>query len=145
MFVEGRKPSAVRYKQSQGEALPWTKWAIIFGKTCFWLIPYDLELMAPGGAGPRPQCRAILFGSGSAGLGEKDIELSSFERGSTRGARSRQEHQQGEVERIVNALGTCGWNVSQAATVLGIPRSTLYRKLKRYGLTVGKPRRRRTG
>jgi DNA-binding NtrC family response regulator/serine/threonine protein kinase len=39
-----------------------------------------------------------------------------------------------ERERILDALKACGWNKSQAAQMLGIPRRTFYRKLKKYAL-----------
>ncbi len=45
----------------------------------------------------------------------------------------------GEVRRremavIVEALGRCNWNVSEAARQLGIARASLHRKIKEYGL-----------
>ena len=54
MFVEGRKPSAVRYKQSYREAWSWTGGAMVPRKSRALLIPYGLQLMAPDRAGPRP-------------------------------------------------------------------------------------------
>ena len=44
-----------------------------------------------------------------------------------------------EVERqaLVDALETCGNNVTRAARALGIHRATLHRKLKSYGLLAG--------
>ena len=50
-----------------------------------------------------------------------------------------------EVERrhIAATLESTGWNKSQAASILGIERSTLDRKIRRYELTedAGKSRR----
>ena len=40
----------------------------------------------------------------------------------------------GEKERIVASLKANGWNKSQAAASLGIPRRTFYRRLKAYGI-----------
>jgi len=40
----------------------------------------------------------------------------------------------GEKERIVNALQTCNWNRVKAATMLGLPRRTFYRRLREYGI-----------
>ncbi|MCA9645882.1 MAG: hypothetical protein KC492_34565, partial [Myxococcales bacterium] len=40
-----------------------------------------------------------------------------------------------EVDRISEALAQHRWNVSAVSRALKIPRATLYRKLKRYGLT----------
>ena len=42
--------------------------------------------------------------------------------------------QQSERERIVSALEKCRWNMSNAAKMLGISRSTLYVKLDQYGI-----------
>jgi DNA-binding NtrC family response regulator len=39
-----------------------------------------------------------------------------------------------ERQRIVDALESCNWNKVKAATHLGMPRRTLYRRLKEYGL-----------
>ena len=42
-----------------------------------------------------------------------------------------------EVEKLVIAatLRQCGANISQAARMLGINRSTLHKKIREYGLT----------
>jgi transcriptional regulator of acetoin/glycerol metabolism len=39
-----------------------------------------------------------------------------------------------EQAHIVQTLERCGWNHSRAADALGIARTTLWRKLKDYGL-----------
>ena len=39
-----------------------------------------------------------------------------------------------ERERFLQALEACGGNRQEAAVQLGIPRSTFYRKLKKYGI-----------
>ncbi len=39
-----------------------------------------------------------------------------------------------ERQRIVDALEGCNWNKVKAATILSMPRRTLYRRLKEYGL-----------
>ncbi len=39
-----------------------------------------------------------------------------------------------ERERIRRALSDTDWNVSEVSRILGIPRNTLYRRMKRYGL-----------
>lgn len=39
-----------------------------------------------------------------------------------------------EINHIRTALDACGWNISRAAKQLGIDRSTLSRKIKRYGM-----------
>jgi len=47
-----------------------------------------------------------------------------------------------EIERIhiLRTLNSTGWNKSRAATILGIERSTLDRKIRRYGLAAERPR-----
>ncbi|WP_437877528.1 sigma 54-interacting transcriptional regulator [Sorangium sp. So ce513] len=60
--------------------------------------------------------------------------------------RSRAEFRGAEEERIRAALELCRWNVCEVSRSLGIPRTTLYRKLARYGLLRGEeanPRRAR--
>jgi two-component system response regulator HydG len=42
-----------------------------------------------------------------------------------------------EMRHIKRVLEDCAWNVSQAATVLGIHRGTLARRMKKYGLEKG--------
>jgi len=39
-----------------------------------------------------------------------------------------------EKEHIIQILSSCGWKYKTAAKYLGINRSTLYRKLKKYGI-----------
>ncbi|MFC1538266.1 helix-turn-helix domain-containing protein [Candidatus Latescibacterota bacterium] len=43
----------------------------------------------------------------------------------------------GEVEKIhiINTLNRCDWNCKTSAKQLGINRTTLYRKMKKYGIT----------
>ena len=40
-----------------------------------------------------------------------------------------------EVESIRRALESADWNVTQAATSLGIDRTNLHRKMRKYGIT----------
>ena len=39
-----------------------------------------------------------------------------------------------ERERILEALNNCNWNRAKAAELVGIPRRTFYRRLKKYGI-----------
>ncbi|MBX3270114.1 MAG: sigma-54-dependent Fis family transcriptional regulator [Sandaracinaceae bacterium] len=48
--------------------------------------------------------------------------------------RGRKEMQAEQARSILAALAETRWNVSEVARRLGIPRTTLYRKLKRYGI-----------
>ncbi|MBX3184752.1 MAG: sigma 54-interacting transcriptional regulator [Polyangiaceae bacterium] len=63
-----------------------------------------------------------------------DLHLPGRKRGGQR-AKSRHEFQQTEQQRITEALTAHRWNVSAVARALNIPRATLYRKLRRYGIT----------
>jgi transcriptional regulator with PAS, ATPase and Fis domain len=47
---------------------------------------------------------------------------------------SRSSHAASEKRRIEAALAANGFNVADACRTLGIPRATMYRKLKRYGI-----------
>jgi transcriptional regulator with GAF, ATPase, and Fis domain/tetratricopeptide (TPR) repeat protein len=39
-----------------------------------------------------------------------------------------------EKEQILGALGSCNWNRAKAARIMGMPRRTFYRRLKKYGI-----------
>jgi len=39
-----------------------------------------------------------------------------------------------EMSHLRNVLGACGWKYKTAAKMLGINRTTLYRKVRKYGL-----------
>jgi transcriptional regulator with GAF, ATPase, and Fis domain len=75
--------------------------------------------------------RATLF-SEDGMIGAKHLDLD--------GCDSSQLHvplesfQREEAAQILAALRACRWNVSQASRELNIPRASLYRKMKRYGL-----------
>ncbi len=76
---------------------------------------------------------AVLLGSGDQ-LRASDLHLPGGKK-SERKAKSRREFEASEVDRISEALAQHRWNVSAVSRALKIPRATLYRKLKRYGLT----------
>jgi transcriptional regulator of acetoin/glycerol metabolism len=40
-----------------------------------------------------------------------------------------------ERDELVSALDRCGWNIARTATSLGVSRMTLYRRLRRFGIT----------
>jgi transcriptional regulator with PAS, ATPase and Fis domain len=40
-----------------------------------------------------------------------------------------------ERDELVAALDACGWNIARTATTLGVSRMTLYRRLRRFGIT----------
>ncbi|MFO0554987.1 MAG: sigma 54-interacting transcriptional regulator [Polyangiaceae bacterium] len=73
----------------------------------------------------------------SEAIGPADIELPTMTTTPARRARTRAEHRDVEAERIRDALEQTGWNVCDVSRNLGIPRTTLYRKLARYGLVKG--------
>jgi DNA-binding NtrC family response regulator len=76
--------------------------------------------------------RAFVLGTGArinaADLGS--LRAPSRRRSSV----SRSEYEAEDRERILEALRSSRWNVSEVSRVLGVPRNTLYRKLERYGL-----------
>jgi len=47
---------------------------------------------------------------------------------------SREAYQRDELTRIAEVLAQNRWNIAKTSRLLGIPRPTLYRKIKRYGL-----------
>jgi DNA-binding NtrC family response regulator len=38
-------------------------------------------------------------------------------------------------DELVSALDACGWNIARTATTLGVSRMTLYRRLRKFGIT----------
>jgi transcriptional regulator of acetoin/glycerol metabolism len=42
---------------------------------------------------------------------------------------------EGERNELVAALAACRWNIARTASSLGISRMTLYRRLRRFGIT----------
>jgi transcriptional regulator of acetoin/glycerol metabolism len=38
-------------------------------------------------------------------------------------------------DELVAALDACRWNIARTATTLGVSRMTLYRRLRRFGIT----------
>jgi two-component system NtrC family response regulator len=80
--------------------------------------------------------KAVVMAEGDR-ITAGDIELPSPEV-RVEGRRSRADFARDEAERIARALVDHRWNVAEVARVLGIPRPTLYRRIKRHGLD--KPR-----
>jgi DNA-binding NtrC family response regulator len=74
------------------------------------LEPGDLRFEGPQPASPAPP---------AAGAGEPHLTLEELERL--------------HIERVLRDLGG---RVAEASTRLGIPRSTLYQKIKKFGLSV---------
>jgi serine/threonine-protein kinase PknK len=92
--------------------------------------------------------KATLFCDGDT-ITAADVEVASSP---PQDPASREAHVRAEAERITSALRTTGWNVSEAARSLGIPRASFYRKLHRHGLlgpaatdVTSAPRRERDG
>ena len=87
-----------------------------------WLIPVTRS--APGDgrfAGPGGEA-----GTGIAALGDDDTPA---EPGTLR-----EELEKREAEAIVKVLEAARWNVTQAATQLGVDRTNLHRKMRKYGI-----------
>jgi transcriptional regulator with GAF, ATPase, and Fis domain len=71
--------------------------------------------------------RACLMSDGKTiGVGDLDLPSVAPDGRPLRGYRP------GEAARMQSVLEATGWNVSEAARTLGMPRATFYRKLKRY-------------
>jgi sigma-54 dependent transcriptional regulator, acetoin dehydrogenase operon transcriptional activator AcoR len=49
--------------------------------------------------------------------------------------RAAQEADGPERDELVAALDACGWNIARTATSLGVSRMTLYRRLRKFGIT----------
>lgn len=65
---------------------------------------------------------------------ESIITMRDVERCITQRSESSYSRMRSDKERIVEAINGCDGNKSKAAEVLGYDRSTLYRKMRRYGL-----------
>ncbi len=65
-------------------------------------------------------------------LGSQDISLPEVS--APANALTREEFARREMQQIADALAEHRWNVALVARALGIPRPSLYRKLRRYGL-----------
>ncbi|MCA9675572.1 MAG: hypothetical protein H6709_16270 [Kofleriaceae bacterium] len=73
--------------------------------------------------------RALLFAGGATRLRAVDLHLGGNDDGATAEAMTLEEVERRHVEQVLRAEGG---NVERAATRLGLSRSTLYQKLKRY-------------
>jgi DNA-binding NtrC family response regulator len=83
--------------------------------------------------------KALVMAEGNR-ITARDVELPTDDAGAATNA-NRDAFRQHEAERIAAALAENRWNVSRVGRLLGIPRPTLYRKLKRYGLIRAKGNR----
>jgi DNA-binding NtrC family response regulator len=79
--------------------------------------------------------QAIVFSTGDT-IGAEEILLPAPSRGSRR--EGHREFQAREAAEIAAALAATRWNVSAVCRKLGIARTSLYRKLRRYGLARGR-------
>jgi DNA-binding NtrC family response regulator len=77
--------------------------------------------------------RAFVLGSGPR-IGAQDLGSLRLP-ARRRQSGSRAEYEAEDRERILEALRSARWNVSEVSRALGVPRNTLYRKLERYGLS----------
>ena len=99
---------------------------------------------APDGVRPPPSTRAAPLSAGRTSQSAPRAPVPSSRRapGASKGSTSSRRRpnretkgpRAGEKERIVGALQTCNWNRVKAATMLGLPRRTFYRRLKEYGI-----------
>jgi transcriptional regulator of acetoin/glycerol metabolism len=73
--------------------------------------------------------RAVVLGSPPE-IQVGDLPLRVGAQSETAGPLSLEEVERVHIRRVLDG---CGWNISQAAKVLGIDRGTLYAKIRRYG------------
>jgi DNA-binding NtrC family response regulator len=85
--------------------------------------PVSVGRPAPSGRPPAPSSRRVTSSGKNAGTSSR-----------RRANRDVKGVRAGEKERIMSALQTCNWNRVKAATMLGLPRRTFYRRLKEYGI-----------
>ncbi|MEE4109742.1 MAG: PEP-CTERM-box response regulator transcription factor [Halieaceae bacterium] len=78
--------------------------------------------------------RAAIMAEGSQ-VSAEDLELNSGETGASELALNlRQVREQAEQQAIIRAMGHAAGNISEAASLLGVTRPTLYNMLDKYGL-----------
>jgi transcriptional regulator with GAF, ATPase, and Fis domain/serine/threonine protein kinase len=78
--------------------------------------------------------RALVLSEGQA-IGLQDLDLVPASRSDARGMpRDRAAFEQAESSRILACLEEHRWNVCAVARAIGMPRNTLYRKLRKYRL-----------
>jgi transcriptional regulator of acetoin/glycerol metabolism len=75
--------------------------------------------------------RALVMSAGNV-IASQDLALAT--RGRRQRASSRRSFEVQETAALLASLQANRWNVSAVSRQLGIPRNTLYRKLKRYNL-----------
>lgn len=88
------------------------------------------EYRGAGDPMPEPTLEPVRYDA----LGNRIEEPGAEEKSAAKGAGLFKTLQQVESEQIHLALGAAGQNYTQAAKLLGISRSTLYEKIKKYGL-----------
>ncbi|MDZ7815172.1 MAG: sigma-54-dependent Fis family transcriptional regulator [Planctomycetota bacterium] len=77
--------------------------------------------------------QAVLFSSDGR-IGPSDLKLSSTVRINRDTNSLKDALSQPEKEIVLGALEDCNWNCSKAARTLSVSRTTLYKKMKRYGI-----------
>jgi transcriptional regulator with GAF, ATPase, and Fis domain len=98
-------------------------------------LPVELHNGADDGNGAPSPLRERSNG-GSPVLGDRDgVERASFSRPTPTSRARREERDQREKEMLVRALAAAGGNKAEAARALGLARSTLLSKLKKFGLS----------
>ena len=94
------------------------------------IFPYLKSLEWPGNVRQlRNFCERL-----STVVFESIISMKDVERCITRGFITSEFKEQSEKEKIIEVIAECNGNRSKAAETLGFDRSTLYRKMRRYGL-----------
>lgn len=106
------------------------------GSLCFGVVQRPLEALPVG----RGSHRAPRLSDGSS-LQWAARAPSPADQDSCDFCASHSELRNAEHQAIVDALDACGWNVSAAATALGISRRTLHRKIRQHDLRPHRGRR----
>jgi two-component system nitrogen regulation response regulator NtrX len=81
----------------------------------------------------RNEIERLVIMAPDAVIHEKDLSLPGAN-GTMGSSTLHQARAQYEKEFILSRLREANWNVSQAARLLGLERSYLYRKMKTYGI-----------
>ncbi|UJR84541.1 sigma 54-interacting transcriptional regulator [Sandaracinus amylolyticus] len=83
---------------------------------------------------------SAMVQSEDARIDARDLALDGGRTPPARRSLSRRDADEREAARVASALEASGFNVSEVCRTLGIPRTTLYRKMKRWGIEPGSAR-----
>ncbi|MFT3771248.1 MAG: sigma 54-interacting transcriptional regulator [Minicystis sp.] len=78
--------------------------------------------------------KAVLMAEGGV-IDAVDLDLPRATAAAPALPATRAAYREAEEDRVLAVLRACRWNVSEACKTLGMPRATIYRRLKAYGVT----------